>query len=439
VLAVLVALVAAACGGSGPTPRPTRAQTAPPTLEPTATPAGPPSPSPSTATSVRVQLRGTIRTEFAGFIAAIDEGYYEEADLAVTLVEAPPGTDAVEAGSEPAGPEFTIAWVPGALEARGKGASDLVDIAQLFQRSGTLSLSWRDDGITAARDFKDRKVGAFAFGDGSEILAGAVKAGLKPGKDFEAVTQEADLDGPLGRNVDVAQATIYDGYARLLESTDPHTRALYESSALNVINWYDEGTAMLQDAVFARSSWLDREGNEDVARRFLKATFLGWIHCRDHPAECVQSTIAAAERPVVSTGSVGGGAAGASASPASQATPAGQASPAAQSSAGSSPGTSNAPRSPEPRPTFGPGHHAWAMNEVNALVWPSPAGLGVIDQTLWDHTVDVCLTAGFIPSAPPPDAARSDLAEAALTELSDLDTTGLAFAKSTIEITPDGR
>jgi NitT/TauT family transport system substrate-binding protein len=79
------------------------------------------------------------------------------------------------------------------------------------------------------------------------------------------------------------------------------------------------------------------------------------------------------------------------------------------------------------------------MNEVNALVWPSPTGLGLIDQTLWDHTVDVCLAGGFIPSAPPPEAARSDLAEAALAELSDLDTTGLAFAKSMIEITPDGQ
>jgi NitT/TauT family transport system substrate-binding protein len=78
------------------------------------------------------------------------------------------------------------------------------------------------------------------------------------------------------------------------------------------------------------------------------------------------------------------------------------------------------------------------MNEVNALVWPSPAGLGVVNPTLWEHTVDVCLGAGFISSAPPAQAVRSDLARAALAELPDLDTTGLSFAKSTIEITPDG-
>ena len=42
------------------------------------------------------------------------------------------------------GPEFTIAWVPKVLEAREVAGADLVDIAQIFQRSGTLSVSWKD-------------------------------------------------------------------------------------------------------------------------------------------------------------------------------------------------------------------------------------------------------------------------------------------------------
>jgi NitT/TauT family transport system substrate-binding protein len=415
----------AACGQGGPTTVPAERSSA---TSASREPAGPATPSASTATPVRVQLRGTLRTEFAGFIAAIEEGYYESADLDVTLVESGPDTNAVAAGSAGDGPEFTVAWVPGVLQERGTGASDLVEIAQLFQRSGTLSLSWRDDGITGPKDFADKRVGTFPFGDGLEVLAGAIHAGVQPGSAFKAVTQEGDLDGPIDRDLDVAQTTIYDGYARVLESTNPRTHGLYESSDLNVINWYDEGTAMLQDAIFARASWLDREGNEELAQRFLKATFLGWIHCRDHAAECVQATIDASERPVVSSGAQGGQPA---ASPAAAAS-ASAASPAAPASSGSG---SSAPR---PRPTFGPGHHAWAMNEVNALVWPSPAGLGVVDPTLWEHTVDVCLGAGFIPSAPPAEAVRSDLALAALAELPDLDTTGLSFAKSTIEITPDG-
>jgi NitT/TauT family transport system substrate-binding protein len=312
--------------------------------------------------------------------------------------------------------------VPGVLEQRGKSASDLVDIGQVFQRSGTLSLSWRDAQITGAKEFRDHHVGIFDFGDGLEVVAGAIRAGLKPDKDFTTVIQRSDLDGPMRRDLDVAQTTIYDGYARVLESTDPSTRALYQSSDMNVINWYDEGTAMLQDAIFARASWLARDDNEALAQRFLKASFQGWIYCREHAADCVHSTIAAGLLPVVSSGSSAGG------SP----------SPSAPAASPASPGTSVDGGPAEPRPTFGTGHTSWAMNEVNALVWPAPQGIGFIDPALWKHTVDVCLEAGFIPAPPPDDAVRSDLAKAALAELVDIDTTGLSFAKSPIEITPDG-
>ena len=48
---------------------------------------------------------------------------------------------------------------------------------------------------------------------------------------------------------------------------------------------------MLQDAIFARASWLAEEGNEDIATRFLAGTFQGWAYCRDNPEECVQFTV----------------------------------------------------------------------------------------------------------------------------------------------------
>jgi NitT/TauT family transport system substrate-binding protein len=415
VASLLGALLVAGCGAGD---QASDAPSAPPSPRVSPSPIGPTASTGSTATQVRVQLRGTIRTEFAGYIAAIDEGYYEAADLDVTLVEAPPGTDAVAAGSAADGPEFTVAWVPSVLERRGKGESDLVDIGQVFRRGGTLSLSWRDAEITGPLGFRDRQVGVFAFGDGLEVLAGAIRAGLRPGTDFEVITQRSDLDGPIDRDLDVAQATIYDGYARVLESRNPSSKALYQSSDMNVINWYDEGTAMLQDAVFARASWLAADSNEAVAQRFLKATFQGWIHCREHADACVQSTMAAGTKAIVSSGSSGG------ASP-------------APSSPGASPDPSGE-GSPVPRPTFGAGHHAWSMNEVNALIWPSPAGIGVVDRSLWEHTVEICLEAGFIPAAPSEEALRSDLARAAVAELVDIDTAGLSFAKSTVEITPDG-
>ena len=65
---------------------------------------------------------------------------------------------------------------------RARAGSDLVDIAQVFQRSGTLSVSWKDTNITSPADFKGKKVGVWDFGNEFEVTAGAKKAGLDAGR-----------------------------------------------------------------------------------------------------------------------------------------------------------------------------------------------------------------------------------------------------------------
>ena len=60
----------------------------------------------------------------------------------------------------------------------------------------------------------------------------------------------------LSKQIDVAEAMIYNEYAQVLEAKNPETGELYKPTDLNVINYNDVGTAMLQDALFARASWL---------------------------------------------------------------------------------------------------------------------------------------------------------------------------------------
>ena len=87
--------------------------------------------------------------------------------------------------------------------------------------------------------------------------------------------------------IDAAQAMIYNEYAQVLETKNPATGKLYTPDDLNVISWEQYGTSMLQDAIFASDAWLKQTGNEDVAVKFLTASFKGWIFCRDNPTECV--------------------------------------------------------------------------------------------------------------------------------------------------------
>ena len=340
---------------------------------------------------VDLQLQWVPQAQFGGYFAARDLGYYEDEGLSVNFIDGGPDVIPQQVGSAPDGPEFTISWVPKVLQAREE-ESDLVNIAQIFQRAGTLSVAWGDSGITTPADFAGKKVGVWDFGNELEVVASARFAGLEPGEDFEVVIQPFDMtlllnaaDGCEASDtdcVDVAEAMIYNEYAQLLETENPETGELYLPADLNVIDYNQYGTAMLQDALFARADWLAQEGNEDIATRFLRATFRGWIHCRDNPDDCIQF--------VVDAGS-----------------------------------------------TLGAGHQAWMMNEINALIWPSPDGIGFLSQEAWDQTVATSLQADIITAEPPAEAFRTDLTEAAWEGITE-DRNGNDFVKATVEVTPGG-
>ena len=333
-------------------------------------------------TKVRVQLQWVPQAQFAGEIAAKAEGYYAAEGLDVELVAGGPNVANITVGCAANGPEFTLGWVPKALDAVETGQCDLVSIAQVFQRSGTLSVSWKDSNITSPADFEGKKIGVWDFGNEHEVVAGARKHGLEVDVDYTKVIQDFNMNALLSREIDVAEAMTYNEYAQVLEAVNPDTGELYQPEDLNVIDWNDEGTAMLQDAIFARKAWLAQAGSEDIAVKFLRATFRGWIFCRDNAAKCVDHVLAA--------------------------------------------GT-----------TLGKGHQAWQMNEVNALIWPSPKGLGFTDPALWDQTISVAVEGKVLDAAPPAGAYRNDLVEKAWVGLTG-DTKGEGFVKATVEVTPGG-
>ena len=88
-------------------------------------------------TPIDLQLQWFAQAQFGGFYAAKDLGFYEAQGLDVTINETPSDQAPQVLGSQPDGPEFTIAWVPRVLEVRASEVqSDLVNIAQHFQDFG---------------------------------------------------------------------------------------------------------------------------------------------------------------------------------------------------------------------------------------------------------------------------------------------------------------
>ena len=171
----------------------------------------------------------------------------------------------------------------------------------------------------------------------------------------------------------------------MLEATNPDTGELYTPDDLNVIDYNEIETAMLQDAVWVNADWIAEEGNEDIATRFLTASFQGWVHCLENFDECVEV--------VLNNGS-----------------------------------------------TLGQSHQEWQLNEILGLIFPATNGIGVMNEDLWDQTVAIAteqiteLQGVEIPD----EVYRTDLAQAAVDALGDADVTGSGYERREIELQEGG-
>lgn len=335
-------------------------------------------------TKVKLQLQWFTQAQFAGYFAALDQGFYEDVGLDVEILEG--GVDIVPATVLDSGAaDFAISWVPRGLVPREEGLN-ITNIAQVFQRSATLQVSFADAGIANPADLAGKTVGNWGFGNEFELLAGLRSSGLDPDSDVTLVQQQFDMLALISGDIDAAQAMIYNEYAQVLETINPDTGELYQPEDLTVIDWNDVGTAMLQDAIWADADKLDSDAEyKTTAVAFVQASLRGWAFCRDEFDACVDIVLAAG-------------------------------------------------------PTLGESHQAWQLNEINNLIWPSPGGVGSMDSELWDQTVDVAVSEGILAEAPTDGAYRTDIATLAQANLAvtGLDIQGTDWAPKTIELREGG-
>jgi NitT/TauT family transport system substrate-binding protein len=332
---------------------------------------------------VTLQLKWVTQAQFAGFYAALDQGYYEDEGLDVTI--RPGGPDIVPEQVVLGGQaEFGINWLDNTLATRDQGG-EIVNIAQVFARSGMTEITWADSGLEEITALEGKKVGVWLGGNEHKLFAALTKNGLDPQSDVEIVAQPFDMNLFLNREVDAAAAMTYNELAQVLEQENPDTGELYTLEDLNVFLMSDLGTGALEDGVFVRADWIQDEANQDIATRFLKASFKGWVYCRDNAEECLQIVL-------------------------------------------------------DNGPTLGEGHQRWQLNEINKLIWPNELGIGVMDPADFDNTATIALDYGVIKNEASDEAFVSDYAEAAVQELRDegVDVTGEGWEPEEVEVTPGG-
>jgi NitT/TauT family transport system substrate-binding protein len=335
---------------------------------------------------VSVQLKWVPQAQFAGYYAALKKGFYRKAGLDVTIK--PGGPDIIPEQVVASGQaQFGLDWLPSLLAARDKG-TDLVNIAQVFARSGMTQLTWKSSGIDSIAEMRGKKVANWLGGNEFELFAALTKNGIDPqdSGDVTIVQQPFDMNLFLQGQVDSASAMTYNELAQVLEVKNPDTGKLYTLADLNVLRMEAVGTGMLEDGIFVQGSWIKSKANQAIAVKFLKATFQGWIWCRDHWKACVNITL-------------------------------------------------------EAGPTLPRGHQTWQMNEINKLVWPAAAqGIGVMNAKAYKRTAQIAQQFGVIKKQPK-GAYRTDLARKAVAQLkkAKVDVMGKKWKAAKVKVTEGGK
>jgi NitT/TauT family transport system substrate-binding protein len=309
------------------------------------------------ADKLTLQLKWVTQAQFAGYYVAKDKGFYDEAGLDVTIKPGGPDINPsqVIAGG---GADVVLDWMPSALATREKGVP-LVNIAQVFQKSGMELTCRKETGIKSPADFKGKTLGVWFAGNEYPFLSWMSTLGLKTGGGADGVTvlkQGFNVDPLLQKQADCISTMTYNEYWQVIDAGLPENELI-------VFKYEDQGVATLEDGIYTLEKNLKDAAMTDKLARFVKASMKGWDWAVANPDDAAMIVLKNDE-----TG--------------------------AQTEK----------------------HQKRMMGEIAKLVGKSDKGTGYLDEAAYDRTVKILLAGGSDPviSKAPEGAWTHDIWEKAM-------------------------
>jgi NitT/TauT family transport system substrate-binding protein len=239
------------------------------------------------ADKVTVQLKWLPQAQFAGYYVAAAKGFYKEADLDVTIK--PGGPDIAPAQVLAAkGADLTVDWMPSALAAREAGVP-MVNVAQIFNRSGMMLTCKKASGVTTSKDFKGKTLGVWFGGNEYPFLSWMGTLGLKTGgasPDVKVLKQGFNVDPLLQNQAACISTMIYNEYWQVID-------AGVKPADLVTFPYEDQGVATLEDGLYAREPDLKDPAIVAKLAKFVKASIKGWEYAIKNQDEAVKIVLAA--------------------------------------------------------------------------------------------------------------------------------------------------
>jgi NitT/TauT family transport system substrate-binding protein len=229
-----------------------------------------------------LQLKWVTQAQFGGYYVALEKGFYEEAGLDMTIK--PGGPDIappqVIAGG---GADVILEWMPAALASREKGLP-LVNIGQIFNKSGMMLTCLKSSGIEQPMDVKDKTLGVWFFGNEYPFLAWMSKLGIATDGSEGGVTvlkQGFNVDPIFQGQADCVSTMNYNEYGQVLDGG-------LTPEELTVFSYEDQGVAMLEDGLYTTEEKLQDPEMVDKLARFLNASVKGWKWAAENPEEAAE-------------------------------------------------------------------------------------------------------------------------------------------------------
>eukprot|EP01063_Lacrimia_lanifica_P024502 TRINITY_DN3239_c1_g2_i1.p1 TRINITY_DN3239_c1_g2~~TRINITY_DN3239_c1_g2_i1.p1 ORF type:complete len:872 (+),score=327.96 TRINITY_DN3239_c1_g2_i1:84-2699(+) len=259
-------------------------------------------------TQLNVQLQWIHQAQFAGFFAAVENGFYEDECLQVSVKAGGPGVNMLAELKERRA-EFAVGWMSVLVGgSSGRTTADeavcgndlptsrFTNLMQHFQRSGYSHVQWKDSGLKTIPDLKGKKVGYWPGLD-AEILAALAHYNITDDVTMQRI--DFTVNPFLQKKVDSMPVMTYNELALILQARNEERSQAAGTTVLNQMNDLElidlsQVSHMLQDGVLASHDWLDEGDNKDIAQRFITASMRGWVWCRDNEEDAVNLLFAGA-------------------------------------------------------------------------------------------------------------------------------------------------
>ena len=225
--------------------------------------------SPAPTEHVTLQLKWKHQFQFAGYYAALEQGYYQDAGLDVEFREAQDGEDPVQrvlAGEA----EFGVG-TSNLVLLRSQG-EPLVALAAIFQHSPQTLLARRDAGIATVHDLAGRTV--MIEPQAADLLAYLQKEGLS----LDTLKIVPHSYSPF---------ELITGSVAAMSAYETDELFLVQQAGVDVLEFSPRtgGIDFYGDVLFTTEEQL-RENPERVAA-FRAASLRGWQYAMSHPDEMV--------------------------------------------------------------------------------------------------------------------------------------------------------